>query len=119
MFDSVVGAFGVAGASNGTTIKFVPVTGSDTFVKNSVTQSINIKHLCITCMREYEGKSLEELRFEDYVANRKGPSQVSNIPRAKYNDLSIKYSISMHVHVGHTNRNWAVWKYRPTIFIQF
>jgi nuclear pore complex protein Nup98-Nup96 len=59
----------------GTVIKFSPVTGTDTLQKNRVPQSISIstKHHCITCMKEYENKSLEELRFEDYTCNRKGP----------------------------------------------
>jgi hypothetical protein len=60
----------------GTPIKFTPVTGSDTMVKNGVTQTISTRHHCITCMKEYESKSLEELRLEDYAANRKGPQQV-------------------------------------------
>jgi len=63
-------------AAVGTPIKFTPVTGSDTMVKNGVTQTISTRHHCITCMKEYESKSLEELRFEDYIANRKGPQQV-------------------------------------------
>lgn len=56
----------------GTTIKFNPVTGTDTMMKNGSAQSINTKHHSITCMKEYEGKSFEELRWEDYQANRKG-----------------------------------------------
>ncbi|TKS83411.1 Nuclear pore complex protein [Collichthys lucidus] len=58
----------------GTTVKFNPPTGSDTMVKAGVTTSINTKHQCITAMKEYENKSLEELRLEDYQAGRKGPS---------------------------------------------
>ena len=63
----------------GTTVKFVPQTGTDTMMKNghSSSTSINIRLQCITCMREYETKSLEELRMEDYAANRKGSSQSS------------------------------------------
>ncbi|XP_044256345.1 nuclear pore complex protein Nup98-Nup96 isoform X2 [Tribolium madens] len=61
--------------TTGTVIKFNPVTGTDTMQKNGVTQSISTKHHCITCMKEYENKSLEELRFEDYSVNRKGPQQ--------------------------------------------
>jgi len=73
------GGFGTnstTAAAVGTPIKFTPVTGSDTMVKNGVTQTISTRHHCITCMKEYESKSLEELRLEDYIANRKGPQQV-------------------------------------------
>ncbi|ELU16922.1 hypothetical protein CAPTEDRAFT_222010 [Capitella teleta] len=59
----------------GTSIKFNPPPGSDTMMKGGQTQSISTKHQCITAMKEYEAKSLEELRVEDYLANRKGPSQ--------------------------------------------
>ena len=56
----------------GTTIKFNPPTGNDTMMKSGTQQSIQTRHLCITCMKEYENKSIEELRCEDYAANRKG-----------------------------------------------
>lgn len=59
----------------GTVIKFQPLTSTDTMQKSGVTTTINTKHHCITCMKEYEGKSLEELRWEDYQANRKGKEQ--------------------------------------------
>ncbi|XP_066999571.1 nuclear pore complex protein Nup98-Nup96 [Anabrus simplex] len=80
---STSGIFGSSGGfgSNtttqtmGTPIKFIPATGTDTMVKSGVTQTINTRHHCITCMKEYEAKSLEELRLEDYMLNRKGPQQ--------------------------------------------
>jgi len=56
-------------ASSGTTIKFVSVAGHDTMMKNNREVDVNTKHQCITVMKEFESKSLEELRFEDYAAN--------------------------------------------------
>ena len=47
----------------GTTIKFNPPTGNDTMMKSGTQQSIQTRHLCITCMKEYENKSIEELRY--------------------------------------------------------
>uniref|UniRef100_A0A1B6CZW3 Nuclear pore complex protein Nup98-Nup96 n=2 Tax=Clastoptera arizonana TaxID=38151 RepID=A0A1B6CZW3_9HEMI len=70
-FGSTIGVSG----TTGTTVKFSPVTGTDTMIKNGVSQPISTRHHCITCMKEYETKSLEELRLEDYSANRKGPQQ--------------------------------------------
>ncbi|CAH1777571.1 unnamed protein product [Owenia fusiformis] len=64
--------FGAA-APAGTTVKFNPVQGSDTMMKGGVSTQITIRHQCITAMKEYETKSLEELRVDDYLANRKGP----------------------------------------------
>uniref|UniRef100_H2YRB9 Nuclear pore complex protein Nup98-Nup96 n=1 Tax=Ciona savignyi TaxID=51511 RepID=H2YRB9_CIOSA len=72
------GLFG-ATSSHGTTVKFNPTTGSDTMVKGGVQSSITTKHQCITAMKEYEGKSVEELRVEDYIAGRKGPGTGSTL----------------------------------------
>lgn len=66
------GATNTIGGMSGTVIKFNPVTGTDTMIKNGVTTTISTRHHCITCMKEYENKSLEELRLEDYTAGRKG-----------------------------------------------
>ena len=48
---------------------------SDTMMKSGQQQTISTRHQCITCMKVYEDKSIEELRLEDYNANRKGPGQ--------------------------------------------
>uniref|UniRef100_A0A8C5GZ95 Nuclear pore complex protein Nup98-Nup96 n=1 Tax=Gouania willdenowi TaxID=441366 RepID=A0A8C5GZ95_GOUWI len=47
-----------------------PPSGGDT----KVNAGVPTKYQCITAMKEYENKSLEELRLEDYQAGRKGPS---------------------------------------------
>lgn len=52
--------------------KYQPTNSTDTLVKNGQQNNINTRQHCITAMKEYETKSLEEIRFEDYSANRKG-----------------------------------------------
>ncbi|XP_055697844.1 nuclear pore complex protein Nup98-Nup96-like [Phlebotomus papatasi] len=68
-------AFGVAapGAGGTALAKYQPSIGTDTLMKNGQLSSVSTKQHCITAMKEYEEKSLEELRMEDYVASRKGP----------------------------------------------
>ena len=59
---------------SGTAIaKFLPPSETDTLLKGSTQSYVQTKQQCITFMKEYAEKSLEELRFEDYAANRKGP----------------------------------------------
>jgi len=41
---------------------------------------INTCHQCITAMNQYENKSLEELRVEDYLAGTKGPTPNTSAP---------------------------------------
>ncbi|UJR23692.1 hypothetical protein I4U23_026674 [Adineta vaga] len=69
------GMFGASlgGATQGgTTVKFEAVAATDTMrTKNNTFQTINTKLQCICAMKEYVNKSLEELRMEDYQANRK------------------------------------------------
>lgn len=75
LFGSPAPAFGtqVAGA-NGTVIaKYQPTIGTDTLLKGGAQNNVNTKLHCITAMKEYESKSLEELRMDDYLENRKGP----------------------------------------------
>lgn len=59
--------------------KYQPSPGTDQMNKNGQSNNINTRHHCITAMKEYENKCLEELRLEDYSANRKGP-QAGNVP---------------------------------------
>lgn len=75
--NTATSAFGqpqtMSGATGTAIAKYQPHTGSDTLVKNGQTSNVSTRQHCITAMKEYDSKCLEELRLEDYSANRKGP----------------------------------------------
>lgn len=77
-FRMILASFGNQPSGTGS-VKFTPVSGNDTMMKNGLQQSISTKHQCITAMKEYEGKSFEELRVDDYQAGRKGHGMYSAI----------------------------------------
>ncbi|CAF3327867.1 unnamed protein product [Rotaria socialis] len=55
----------------GTIHKYDSVAGTDKVTKNGAQTQIRVKHCNICVMPVYEKKSMEELRFEDYMENRK------------------------------------------------
>ncbi|CAH8850249.1 unnamed protein product [Trichobilharzia szidati] len=60
--------------ANGTSIAFNPPITTEILQRGGQPSQVNAKHMCITAMKEYQDKSLEELRLEDYALNRRGPS---------------------------------------------
>ncbi|XP_050720849.1 nuclear pore complex protein Nup98-Nup96-like isoform X5 [Eriocheir sinensis] len=79
LFGTTTGFGATGGAVSGTTVKYEPVTGSDTMTRNGVSTNIRTRIEVITAMKEYENKSMEELRVEDYLANRKGQGQAAGL----------------------------------------
>ncbi|XP_055590552.1 LOW QUALITY PROTEIN: nuclear pore complex protein Nup98-Nup96 [Uranotaenia lowii] len=68
------GAKPAFGGANGTAVaRYQQTPSTDTLVKNGHSNTVQTKQHCITFMKEYENKSVEELRLEDYEANRKAP----------------------------------------------
>lgn len=92
-FVSFIQGFGSANATattmTGTVVKFTPVITTDSMSKNGISHSISARHCCIASMKEYESKSYEELRFEDYSVGRKG-----NVARQSKQDC--RYSETSH-----------------------
>ncbi|KAL3096948.1 hypothetical protein niasHS_002664 [Heterodera schachtii] len=64
------GAFGATQPTSSFAAKFAPPIGEDQMQLKGTPHKVNTKQLCITSMKEYEHKSLEELRVEDYIAGR-------------------------------------------------
>uniref|UniRef100_A0AC35TRW7 Nuclear pore complex protein Nup98-Nup96 n=1 Tax=Rhabditophanes sp. KR3021 TaxID=114890 RepID=A0AC35TRW7_9BILA len=63
--------FGTTTPVVGSTVKFEPKIEDDSMIRNGKTESIKTKIMCLTAMKEYETKCVEEIRVEDYKANRK------------------------------------------------
>jgi nuclear pore complex protein Nup98-Nup96 len=63
--------------TQGTPVKYQPTSGTDSLQRNGYTSTISTRLQVITGMKDYEAKSLDELRFEDYMQGRKGPQQAS------------------------------------------
>lgn len=59
--------------------KYQSTYGSETFSKNGQNTNQTVRRICITAMKDYENKSIEMLRFEDYTANRKGSKDFNPI----------------------------------------
>ncbi|KAL3317930.1 Nuclear pore complex protein Nup98-Nup96 [Cichlidogyrus casuarinus] len=59
---------------SGSTVPFNAPASTDTIQRSGQTTTINTKHMCYTAMKDFQNKSLEELRLEDYLANRKVPA---------------------------------------------
>ncbi|KAL5961216.1 Nuclear pore complex protein Nup98-Nup96 [Taenia solium] len=75
MFGSSV--FGSATAPiQGTPVKFNAPLVNDIIQKNNQKVQVTAKHMCISAMKEYSDKSIEELRVDDYLQNRKSGSAV-------------------------------------------
>ncbi|KAI0979617.1 hypothetical protein GJ496_003294 [Pomphorhynchus laevis] len=75
---STTSPFTIGQQISGTTIKFDPVVSIDNVKKGAVNQKQNIKFMSISAMTQYQTKSFEELRLEDYAANRKTSNLASS-----------------------------------------
>ncbi|XP_043934252.1 nuclear pore complex protein Nup98-Nup96-like [Protopterus annectens] len=77
---SLFGSDSFETAAVGTTIKFNPVMQMEIMVEAGVSSNSVKRFQCITAMREYENKSLEELRLEDYQTGKKGSQDLIAAP---------------------------------------
>ncbi|CAH1780692.1 unnamed protein product [Owenia fusiformis] len=75
---SAATGFGAAAHAD-TTVKFNPVQGIDIMWKDGVSTQTTTRYQCITAMEEYDSKSMEELRVDDYLANWKGAQAQSHV----------------------------------------
>lgn len=66
---------------------------TDSMSKNGISHTISVRHCCIATMKEYESKSYEELRFEDYSVGRKGKNYHDVL--WLYNPINLSYYISI------------------------
>ncbi|CAK5111642.1 unnamed protein product [Meloidogyne enterolobii] len=57
--------------------KFTPPSATDTMQLKGSQQQVQTKQMCISAMKEYETKSLEEIRCNDYIGGRKVNTSVA------------------------------------------
>ncbi|KAF7635998.1 W2 domain-containing protein [Meloidogyne graminicola] len=69
LFGSTVGTQQPSGLFN--TIKFTPPTGTDTIQLKGQQTQVSTKQMCISAMKEFDSKSLEEIRCADYISGKK------------------------------------------------
>jgi len=75
--------------------KFQAPTESDNITKGGSTTYVQTKQQCITFMKEYAEKSIEELRVEDYEANRKGSRGFMLVDLTQPTGISFGEAIAM------------------------
>lgn len=63
-------------------MKYQPVSVTDAIKIDGQLVDLITKFHCITSMKKYEAKTIEELRFEDFLARRPGAGRVNNINTA-------------------------------------
>lgn len=90
-----------------------PLLSQDRIAKNGVNYDITTFHNCITALKEYENKSLEELRWEDYNLNRKYPEQLPPL-RPFFIDSSSNTQIRLPARTTSTDGTRLI-KYKPTL----
>ncbi|KAF7634524.1 Peptidase S59 domain-containing protein [Meloidogyne graminicola] len=69
LFGSTIGTQQPSGLFN--TVKFTPPTGTDTMQLKGQQTQVSTKQMCISAMKEFDSKSLEEIRCADYISGKK------------------------------------------------
>ncbi|CAK5048619.1 unnamed protein product [Meloidogyne enterolobii] len=86
---------------NSEEVKFEPKIASDSMVLKGVQQYVGVKLFCISALKKFEDKSLEELRHFDYFMGRKVISTLfrpSNVEqKQKDNTTSTKTSVNSSI----------------------
>lgn len=68
---------------------FAPLSQTDWVSKTSVFQNVTTNFQSINCMKQYENKSPDELRFEDYIYNKHFPFNESKCENINGSDLNV------------------------------
>ncbi len=71
-------------------LKFIPVQSYDSISRNGKEITIKSNHQCMSAMKEYESKSLEEIRFQYYKAFRKYTKfDINNILNSNQSNIQL------------------------------